>query len=133
MEITGQWFLKKQFGHDGMIYLLSAWSHHQDDKKFLKELIQRLERGKSSKDQLRLLYRFSLDKYGETFSSKEEVNNQDNADKRIENFRKKEEMKNKQKEEDSFKSTHELESMDFETGDKKMDYFLEEAIRKEND
>ena len=70
---------RDQIGHDGMILLMSAWSHHQDDKKFLKEMIQRLERGEDNQEQLRALYRYALERYKQTFSSKEKVSASDSV------------------------------------------------------
>ena len=66
-----------------MILLMSAWSHHQDDKSFLKEMIQRLERGDDNQEQLRALYRYALERYKQTFSSKEKVSSSDSVKSKI--------------------------------------------------
>ena len=83
MESIVHFLFKKQIGHDGMIFLFSAWSHHQNDKKFLKEMIQRLERGEDTKDQLRALYKYSLERYKQTFSNKEEISEDDALIKKL--------------------------------------------------
>lgn len=122
---------KQQIGHDGMIFLFSAWSHHPDDQKFLKEMIHRLERGKEANEQLRILYKYSLNKFKRTFSSKEEIRHEDSLTNKI-NDNVQAELKNAQdKEEKEMKNYQEMEELEFNSADEKMDYYLDEALRKE--
>ncbi len=60
---------KKKAGHEGMLYLLSAYSHQMDNKGFLKEMIFYLERGEFNQKQIRPLYEYASERYGEVFAS----------------------------------------------------------------
>ena len=135
ISIYGEYRLlgfNQQIGLNGMIYLFSAWSHHQDNKKFYKEMVQRMERGKDNNEQLRKLYSFALEKYGQTFSRKEEINAQDSQKIRLENKVLEERERLDKEKAREIKDHHELEEMDFESSDEKMEYFLNEALKKEN-
>jgi hypothetical protein len=66
---TLPFFRKKD--QEGMVYLLSAWSHDIGNKGYLREMIQMLERGENNYTQLKPLYEYSLKHFGQTFSSKE--------------------------------------------------------------
>ena len=61
----------KQTDQEGMLYLLSAWSHDLSNTEMLKEMIYYLERGLKNKQQLMALYRFSFQKYRKTFSTRD--------------------------------------------------------------
>ena len=67
----------KRTGQQGMIYLYSGWSHAGNQKEFLREMIQFLERGITNLDQLKPLYKYAFERYGTSFSLKE---------KRLRNF-----------------------------------------------
>lgn len=60
----------KQTDHEGMLYLLSAWSHQPARVEFLKESIQYLERGVQNQKQLEPLYKYMFERFGETFAKK---------------------------------------------------------------
>ncbi len=122
---------KDQIGHDGLIFLLSAWSHHQDDQKFLKEMIQRLERSDDTKEQLRPLYKYAIERYKQTFSKKEEIAKDDNILNKIKNLAEEDEKRRMELEQEEMKNYQELEAMDFGTREEKMDHYLEEALKKE--
>jgi len=61
---------KRKVDHEGMLYLLSSWSHQIDNKELLKEMILWLERGDENQKQLRPLYTYASQKYGEVFAKK---------------------------------------------------------------
>ncbi|MBL6990106.1 MAG: hypothetical protein ISR65_10025 [Bacteriovoracaceae bacterium] len=54
---------------EGMIHLFSAWTHADANKaKYLREMIQYLERGKSNMNHLAPLYEYALRKHNSNFS-----------------------------------------------------------------
>jgi len=57
-----------QIDHQGMLYLLSAWTHNKDRKELIQEMVVHLERGEKNQRQLEPLYQFSKAKYGTTFT-----------------------------------------------------------------
>ncbi|MEX0798129.1 MAG: hypothetical protein WD025_01715 [Bacteriovoracaceae bacterium] len=59
---------KRKVDHEGMMYLLSAWSHQMDNEEYLKEMILYLERGEDNQRQLKPLYQFANEKYDKTFT-----------------------------------------------------------------
>lgn len=59
----------RQVDQEGMLYLLSAWTHNPQNKDFLKEMILYLERGERTQRQLEALYKYSYARYGKTFST----------------------------------------------------------------
>lgn len=61
---------QKQTDHEGMLYLLSAWSHQPARVEFLKDTIQFLERGVQNQKQLEPLYKYMFERFGETFARK---------------------------------------------------------------
>lgn len=61
----------KQVDHEGMLYLLSAWSHGPSRVEFLRETIQYLERGNQNQKQLEPLYRYMFKRFGKTFAKRE--------------------------------------------------------------
>jgi hypothetical protein len=60
-----------QIDHEGMLYLLSAWTHSPDNQDFLKEMIFNLERGERNQRQLEPIYKYAYERYGKTFSTKD--------------------------------------------------------------
>ncbi len=60
----------EQIDHRGMLFLLSAWTHANDNKSYIIEMIENLEKGKGNQKQLEALYQFALQKYGQTFTNK---------------------------------------------------------------
>lgn len=60
----------RQVDQEGMLYLLSAWTHNPSNKDFLKEMILYLERGEKTQRQLESLYSYAYSRYGKTFSTK---------------------------------------------------------------
>ena len=119
-------FVKRK-AQAGMLYLFAAWTHQMSDKKFLKEMIQFLERGKEHKYQLKPLYKYSFERYGTSFSLKDENRkNLETAHERLK--RKAEEEMKKLRAGDA--TDEQLETLDFESGEKRMDFFLNEAREK---
>lgn len=62
---------KKRIGHTGLIYLYSAWTHEMDNKAFMRELIQFLERGNEPERLLMPFYKFSRSRFGTTLSTRD--------------------------------------------------------------
>ncbi len=60
----------RQVEQEGMQHLFAAWSQDIDNIELLKELIFYLERGKRTSNQLQPIYRFTLLKYGKTFTTR---------------------------------------------------------------
>lgn len=63
----------RRIDQEGMIYLFSAWGHTLDQRSFLKEMINFLERGDDSIKQLTPLYKYAYEKYGSSFSNRKDV------------------------------------------------------------
>lgn len=61
----------KQTDQEGMLYLLSAWSHDLNNTEMLKEMIYFLERGSKNREQLKALYRYAYQKYKKTFTTRD--------------------------------------------------------------
>ncbi|MBD64451.1 MAG: hypothetical protein CME62_04550 [Halobacteriovoraceae bacterium] len=58
----------RQIDHEGMLYLLSAWSHNENRLEILSSAIQFLERGRENQRQLEPLYEYVFARVGRTFS-----------------------------------------------------------------
>ncbi len=52
----------------GMLLLLSAWTHWTENKEFIRQMVELSEREKQNEKLLQVLYKFSLERYGTTFS-----------------------------------------------------------------
>lgn len=72
---------KEQVDHQGMLYLLSAWTHDKGRSEYIKEMINSLEKGTRNQRQLEALYSFAMSKYGTTYTEKDisELNLDDNV------------------------------------------------------
>lgn len=73
----------RQTDQEGMLYLFSAWSHDLQQADMLKEMIYFLERGEKNHAQLKPLYRFALQKYNKTFTSRDVDLDLDDPDVRL--------------------------------------------------
>ena len=62
---------KEQISSKGTVFLFSAWSHLLNNKGFVREMIQFLERSKRNNLVLQELYRYSFKEFGTTFSKRE--------------------------------------------------------------
>lgn len=62
---------KEQVDHQGMLFLLSAWSHNNSRKQILEKMIFYLERGFKNQNQLEPIYRYYYKRYGKVFSQKD--------------------------------------------------------------
>lgn len=60
----------KKVDHEGMFYLMSAFSHDLENREYLKQMIFWLERGEDNQKQLKPLYEFASKKYGKVFTNK---------------------------------------------------------------
>lgn len=58
----------RQVDHEGMLYLLSAWSHGPSRIEFLKEAVHYLERGANNQRQLEPLYKYLYSRFEKTFA-----------------------------------------------------------------
>lgn len=54
----------------GMLYLLSSWSHNQENESLVKEMITNLQRGSTTQLQLVPIIEYSYSRYGRTNVSK---------------------------------------------------------------
>jgi hypothetical protein len=70
----------RQIDQEGMLYLFSAWSQAPDNLELLKEMIYYLERGQNTKKQLKALYTYSFKRYGKTYTTRKDVDEQDNPE-----------------------------------------------------
>ena len=70
----------RQIDQEGMLYLFSAWSQNPDNLELLKEMINYLERGQNTKKQLKSLYTYSFKRYGKTYTTRKDVDEQDNPE-----------------------------------------------------
>lgn len=85
----------RQIDQEGMLYLFSAWTQNPDNVDLLKEMIYYLERGKNTKKQLKILYTYSFSRYGKTYTSRRDVDPQDNPELIIQRGIELEEKENK--------------------------------------
>lgn len=67
----------ERIDQEGMIFLYSAWSHVTENREFLREMIQFLERGKDNTIHLTPLYEYAYRKFGTTLSTKDELLKED--------------------------------------------------------
>ena len=109
---------------DGLVYLYSAWSHELENKAFMRELIQFMERGKGHESFLFPLYDFSMKKWGSSFSTRDRYLKEDAKNKLARGI--KGEKKKEEKELDNFDSSE----LDFQSKEEKLDYLLKKAKRK---
>lgn len=70
----------RQVDQEGMLYLFAAWSQNPDNVELLKEMITYLERGQNTKQQLKTLYTYSFKRYGKTYTTRRDVDEQDNPE-----------------------------------------------------
>lgn len=70
----------RQVDQEGMLYLFTAWSQNPENRELLKEMIYYLERGKNTKKQLKILYTYSFNRYGKTYTSRKDVDEHDNPE-----------------------------------------------------
>lgn len=70
----------RQVDQEGMLYLFSAWSQNTESQELMKEMIYYLERGQNSKKQLTTLYKYSFKKYGKTFTTRKDLEEQDDPE-----------------------------------------------------
>ncbi len=78
---------KQKADSEGMLYLLSAWSHAMNEPEYIKEMVYYLERGPGNLLQLDVIYRFAKEKFGKTFSQRSDFEGLDSnidLDRRIE-------------------------------------------------
>lgn len=81
----------KKITTEGMYYLLSAWSQDPGNAEFLPNIIQYLERGNNTIQQLTPLYEYAFNNYGTNFSRIEDRKKQDALEKLKENIKREEE------------------------------------------
>ncbi len=73
----------QQTDQEGMLFLLSAWSHDMNNIEMFKELIYYLERGSKNREQLKSLYRFAYQRYKKTFTTRDTGVEDDDPDIRL--------------------------------------------------
>lgn len=115
---------RQRISVDGLVYLYSAWSHELENKAFMRELIQFMERGKDHDRYLFPLYEFSRQKWGSTFSTRDKYLKEDAANRLNRGIE-----KEKKKEEKDLENMDSRE-MDFKNKEEKLDFLLKKAKRK---
>jgi hypothetical protein len=110
----------------GLIYLYTAWSHDTNDKNYMKQMIQYLERGKDNIIYLAPLYEYSYKKFGSNFSIKSGTIKEDASE--LLKRKIKEEMQNEIEIE---RNKHiSGENVEFENDQEKIKYHLQKAKLK---
>lgn len=61
---------QEQVDHTGMLMLLSAWTHDMNQKEYIREMIESLEKGERNQRQLEALYAYAAERYGTTFTTR---------------------------------------------------------------
>ena len=69
-----------QIDQEGMLYLFSAWTQNPENPDLLKEMISYLERNQKNKKQLAPLYAYAFKRYGKTFTTRDEVDENENPE-----------------------------------------------------
>ena len=87
----------RQTSEEGMLYLFSAWSHDPQQQELLKEMIYFLERGEKNHQQLKPLYRFALNRFGKTFTTRDVGLDYNDPDIRLQRKIELEDMENRRK------------------------------------
>lgn len=114
----------RQVDQEGMLYLFSAWSQNPDNVDLLKEMIYYLERGNNTKKQLKALYTYSFKKYGKTYTTRRDVDEQDNPEIVLQRNIEIEERENRKNAEANKGKVPEIPEM---TPDEKMNQYLKKA------
>jgi hypothetical protein len=70
----------RQTDQEGMLYLVSAWSHDMNNLEMLKEIIYFLERGNNNHEQLKPFYRYAYNRYKRTFTTRDVFTELDDPD-----------------------------------------------------
>lgn len=119
----------KRFDYQGILLIYSSWSHELEDERFYKEMIYYFEKGKYQTAKLFSLYDFAKQKYGQTFSGRDEVLKNDLKTK-VE-LEKAKELKKQERDLADYQVDGEVE---FKDEDSKIDYILQNIeIKKEED
>ncbi|WP_419172027.1 hypothetical protein [Halobacteriovorax sp.] len=118
---------QKRFDYQGMLLIYSAWSHELENQSFYKEMIYYLEKGDYKTSQLFGLYDFAKQKYGKTFSGRDEILKNDLKSK-IE-MEKAQELKKQERDLADYNIDGETE---FKDEDSKIDYILKNVDVKED-
>jgi len=114
----------RQVDQEGMLFLFSAWSQEMEKVDILKEMIFFLERGRNNQAQLRPLYKFALNYYGKTFTTKNLLN--EHNDPNLE-LQRKIEIENIEKARDAAREKARPVAAPELTPDEKMNLYLKKA------
>lgn len=117
----------RQVDSEGMQYLFSAWSQNPESLELLKEMINYLERGPNNKKQLKVFYTYSFKRYGKTFSSNKNVDEQDDPNLSLQRKIEIEEKENREAAEAFNNRPPEVQEL---TPDEKMNMYLKKAKEK---
>ncbi|OFZ26812.1 MAG: hypothetical protein A2381_06635 [Bdellovibrionales bacterium RIFOXYB1_FULL_37_110] len=122
---------EQKIDQKGMVYLFMAFSHVRENKNFLREMIQFLEKGKNNLIYLVPLYEYAFFKYGTNFSKMDKFRKETSEEllkRKIEEEKQKEiEEINRQEEKNRNNQTDDNKLI----GDKtKVDYILEKLKEK---
>ena len=114
----------RQVDQEGMLYLFAAWSQNTENQELMKEMIYYLERGQNSKKQLSTLYKYSFKKYGKTFTTRKDLDEQDDPELTLQRNIELEEKDNYKKAQESQLKVPESPAL---TPDEKMNIYLKKA------
>lgn len=114
----------RQIDQEGMLYLYAAWSQNTDNLELLKEMINYLERGLNTKQQLKALYTYSFKKYGKTFTTRRDLDEQDNPELVLQ---RKIEIEQKDKQKEAEASSIKIPQNPELTPEEKMNLYLKKA------
>ncbi len=114
----------RQVDSEGMQYLFSAWSQNPEGLELLKEMINYLERGAHNKKPLKVFYTYSFKRYGKTFSSRKNVDEQDDPNLSLQRKIEIEEKENRARAEAFNNRPAEVQEL---TPDEKMNLYLKKA------
>ncbi|MBA2403416.1 MAG: hypothetical protein H0V66_01485 [Bdellovibrionales bacterium] len=117
----------RQVDQEGMLYLFAAWSQNPENVELLKEMIYYLERGQNTKKQLKTLYTYSFKRYKKTYTTRKDVDEQDNPEIILQRKIEIEEIENKKSAEAATIKGAEAPEL---TPDEKMNIYLKKAKRE---
>lgn len=69
-----------QIDQEGMLYLFAGWTQNPENPDLLKEMISYLERSHKNKKQLKPLYEYAFKRYGKTFTTRDDVEDETNPE-----------------------------------------------------
>jgi hypothetical protein len=114
---------QSKIDQEGLVYIFTAWTHVPERREFLQEMISFLERGKGNEKNLAPLYDYAYEKYGTSFSIREDTL-RESAPERLK-------RKLREEVEEEVRKAREAQTTttdgDFQSEDAKVEYYLQKA------